>query len=592
MLQSRSIRRSALIDQLGEALTGAGNHFFADTSFLIAAASLSPAARDELARWLAGLGERFHVPAWVAHEVSGKIASDTGVFTPMAKAAGDTITAVEAMQAEARRYLDDGRASSFPGRPDRVAVLSSLDRVAQPLLEQARRLKRASKTLEEATEWVIGLVNGAVLPSDIYTGLPQLEAEYAARLIGGHPPGYRDKSKAERRREDDNRYGDLIIWREIVEFARSARLSGVVLLTNDNKQDWVYTPPAILDDEGHALTNEARGGLKVILPLPLLCHELAGASGGAKLTMANLGMVAQMLHRVGLDAQNLFSAYQPISIVLPRDPPEAAEEPGEVEEAAGEGEAAPVVEVTVDSVPDLALLVASLAGPDVEAAASSGASLRRLIQAGPDPGQIPEVAQGLLAGAENGIEAATILIREIVTEALSIEPEARIRLLGELMAGLYYRPDGKLRDRPFGIALPDLFSVQKLAELRPAIAELNARIGPSKSYFLATPDPAAPMLSLSVSVERDDAGQSRLRGIYFGEMPLLEDVGQGSERSLMRLAGGATEAPAGVLRRVLAEYFRVPEGQLDLGIARFERIAWDDLTGLIDWGVDKGLRLR
>lgn len=110
------------------------------------------------------------------------------------------------MQAEARRYLDDGRASSFPGQPDRIAVLSTLDRVAQPLLEQARR---ASKTLKEATDWVVGLVNGAVLPSDIYRGLSQLEAEHAARLIGGHPPGHRDKGKAERRREDDNRYGDL-----------------------------------------------------------------------------------------------------------------------------------------------------------------------------------------------------------------------------------------------------------------------------------------------------------------------------------------------------------------------------------------------
>jgi hypothetical protein len=173
-----------------------------------------------------------------------------------------------------------------------------------------------------------------------------------------------------------------------------------------------------------------------------------------------------------------------------------------------------------------------------------------------------------------------------------MDSESRIRLLGALLEGIYYRPDGKLRDRPYGAALPDLFSVQKLAELRPAIAQLNARIGPSKSYFLATPDPAAPVLSLSVSVERDDAGQPRLRGIYFGEMPLLEDVAPGSERLLMRLAAGATEAPAGVLRRVLADYFRVPEGQLDLGIARFEKIGWDDLTGLIDWGVDRGLRLR
>src|SRR3546814_780260 len=65
MLQSRSVKRAELNEQLRTALTAKDNHFFADTSFLITAASLNPAARSDLDRWIAGLENRFHVPAWV-----------------------------------------------------------------------------------------------------------------------------------------------------------------------------------------------------------------------------------------------------------------------------------------------------------------------------------------------------------------------------------------------------------------------------------------------------------------------------------------------------------------------------------------------
>jgi hypothetical protein len=131
-----------------------------------------------------------------------------------------------------------------------------------------------------------------------------------------------------------------------------------------------------------------------------------------------------------------------------------------------------------------------------------------------------------------------------------------------------------------------------MPELKTAVEELNARLGPSRRYYLLTPDAAAPVLALSVSIERDEDDRQKLRAVYFGETPLLEDVATDSDRSLTRLFGGRGEATGGELRRVLSEYFRVPEGQLDLGISRFETIRWDSLTGLIDWGVDSGLQLR
>jgi hypothetical protein len=589
MLQSRVIKRTALIDHLKRELSGKESHFFADTSFLLAAASLNSTARQELARWLIGLGSRFHVPAWVAHEAYGKITAALELFTPMAKVANDAITAIEALQTEARRYIDNDRANGFFGQPDRVGFLADLDRVAKPLADRAKFLKGAKKTGEGATEFLVDLINRSVMPSDIYSKLSELDAEYAARVIGGHPPGFMDKGKAERTRQGDNRYGDLIIWREIIEFARLNPLTGVVLLTNDNKQDWVFVPPSIIDEHGHPLSNETRKGFKIILPLPLLCHELRCARENAELTIANLGMIAQMLHpELGIDAANLFSAYQLVAPVAPD--PAATDEGEETDAAAAPLEPPPAAPALPSN--DLTTLLTNLSSRDSDAAGSAAVAIRPLLGEASATPNIPLIAHGLVAAAERSIEASAILIRDIVTNRLELDEGARTNLIGAMLMALYYDEAGHLRNRPLAAALPELFGVQGTPTLRNSVEALNARLGPSRRFFLLTPDPSVPTLSLSLSTEREEPGDQRLRGSSVEEVSLMEDVARGSERALTTICGGMARANGGELRRALGAYFRVPEAQLDLGISRFETVGWDDLTGLIDWGADTGLQLR
>src|SRR3546814_15382568 len=78
--------------------------------------------------------------------------------------------------------------------------------------------------------------------------------------------------------------------------------------------------------------------------------------------------------------------------------------------------------------------------------------------------------------------------------------------------------------------------------MRDAVTSLAERIGPSRRFFMVTPDPAAPQLSLSPVAERDAEGVRELKGLYFGELALLEDVARDSPRSLTRLMGGVTQA--------------------------------------------------
>ncbi len=62
---------------------------------------------------------------------------------------------------------------------------------------------------------------------------------YAERI----PPGFRDQGKADENAtftEKCRRYGDLIVWHQILDYAQSSGV-GVILVTDDKKDDWWQT---------------------------------------------------------------------------------------------------------------------------------------------------------------------------------------------------------------------------------------------------------------------------------------------------------------------------------------------------------------
>ncbi len=66
--------------------------------------------------------------------------------------------------------------------------------------------------------------------------LKEIEKEGLKRYAGKIPPGYKDNAK---QRSDDlnNVYGDLIVWKQIMNFA-SSQNKDIIFVTNDKKEDW------------------------------------------------------------------------------------------------------------------------------------------------------------------------------------------------------------------------------------------------------------------------------------------------------------------------------------------------------------------
>ena len=76
------------------------------------------------------------------------------------------------------------------------------------------------------------LLNGKVLEPFTQQQLEEIKAEGGKGYEDKIPPGYKDADKT------DNRYGDLINWKEILRFAKGSDKS-IVIVSSETKEDWV-----------------------------------------------------------------------------------------------------------------------------------------------------------------------------------------------------------------------------------------------------------------------------------------------------------------------------------------------------------------
>lgn len=586
MLPSRTASWSAFLASVADALTDPETHFFVDTSFLLKAGSLNAAARSVLLSWIAAIGrERFHIPAWVAHETYRHLGKDNGAaLTPMARLAAEVGAKLEELRTEARRFVDDQTSVGFQETPgaapmDRSAFLLGLDSEALRLGRRAKHIRdKAAARLEETADVLAELVNHHVMPTGVYDRLPTIEAEYAARLVGDHPPGQKDRKK------ELNKYGDLLMWREIVDHCgRELNPKRVVLLTDDNKPDWVFRPPSVIDDRENGrphrtVKNDGSLGFQIILPQPLLTHELGGGRAGFQLHIINLAMLA----RITADQPELRDLAHAYSAVVldenQRDHPEVPPDEGD----SNLQPPPPVEEPPERRITDLR---------DIDRAADAVAALATVIARGELP--VPAAratGRAVVEAAEAGLETVELFGLSLLTDAV-VHPSLRPALLEGMLLGAYLRDDGQIRPRPLTTLTGALFEAAAQPDARAAIARLHAEIGSEGRKYLLLPGEEG-RAALTVSLRRRPGGAGKLEAVMLGDVPLLVDGRRGASTSLAALAGGRTEGAVFEFRRLLADHFAVPENRVETNLALADRVSWDEIQCLIDWGTDIDRLLR
>ena len=92
-------------------------------------------------------------------------------------------------------------------------------------------------------------------------GLKTIYSEGKNRYAGKIPPGYKDDTKEKREAGERHLYGDLIVWKQIIQKAADAG-KDVIFVSDDLKEDWMlefkgkkYGPRKELIKEFHEQTN-------------------------------------------------------------------------------------------------------------------------------------------------------------------------------------------------------------------------------------------------------------------------------------------------------------------------------------------------
>lgn len=239
-------RQELDVDQYLQKINGLLNdsscHIFIDTNIISQLYRLNQLARDDFYTWVDSCSDRFHIPNWSVHEYSKRItAQNTKDYLSELTKAKTYSKELANISNFIKGYVGDSLliGSVYDGRKDEL--FNDIDSVVNKFAIIANAInKNLSDHQESVHKEVLDKLNNYTLNSDIYNIIENLYFVHDLRFDGRIPPGFKDSDKT------SNRIGDLIIWKEIVDFCKKAGLkkenAKVILISRDIKPDMVYSP--------------------------------------------------------------------------------------------------------------------------------------------------------------------------------------------------------------------------------------------------------------------------------------------------------------------------------------------------------------
>lgn len=276
---------------------------YVDTSFLMWLTKIGPVSRDEFFQWIsATCPKRVHVPTWAAHEYFQHHIADT---IPLEL--HDRVRQLEAVGANTYEFLRPFMDRPLdPGGQAIDAFRTDVRSTLTTLMTIARTMDAWRDNYDEHAAAVIAFINECPpCETNVFEYMGSIGVIAGSRFTGRIPPGFQDRNKGKRHtppseptgghtETGDNKWGDLVFWKEILDHARGAKYRAAVILSNDRKNDWYFrasSPP------------EARPGTRNFLrplpaPHPMLEHE-ARSAGIADVLLLDSPYLAEVMSRGG-----------------------------------------------------------------------------------------------------------------------------------------------------------------------------------------------------------------------------------------------------------------------------------------------------
>lgn len=589
--------RSEFQQQIVAALASDKTRLFVDANVLIRCYEMSRSACEELLTELDRFGDKVCVPVWAAKETwdhTRRLPSRQ----PLKKISASVTKALGQFRSDSLRYVD-ARTFEDISADEFTADVDALIAAADALTRRTERLQPAH---DDANARLLPFIANHSLASDMPTIYDEVERTGEQRYAHEVPPGFKDGGLKEPTAEENaqgsspqmkgkkrNRFGDLIMWLEMLQECNATDCEHLVVLTRDNaKGDWVYNPKLVRDDDGRTVNN---AGL-VTLPLPLLAQEARRRCPTLQTAhVISLEMFTQIVRAsFGGRVSNLIRALQ--SDTAPRRPTRPTERPDRA--AALEGESATVTFGSGDMMFEprdeqaAKPIWRQIWGLRSEGWAAQNEAADALAELLPNatPDEAKQVGRGIVAATNEDALGPLELVEEVLAD-----PEAsaavRANLLVGMLAETYFNEEGepkKPRAHP-GITA-SLFAHAADADTRQAYeVTVGAPLEPLRRMYFVLPGEEPRKLRVEVqSVGRN------LQGLQIEGREVLETDARGSRQ----IVTGGKAAVMGIneLIRAVADEFVVPEEILEVdGPTNFE-IELPERLGFIDWGPETGEQLR
>lgn len=256
--------------------------FVLDTNVLLNLYRYQKATRDALLNVLEQVSDRIWIPYQVALEYQRNrlkvIGEQQQRFTEVGGLVNKLTTNIESefgkLQLESRHsYIDPKE------------FLNDLRNLTTGFTEKLKEQSQSSISVnskDDIREKLDSLLLGKIgPPPESQCALNEIVADGEQRYKARIPPGFNDISKDDGESEEftyggltyKRKYGDLVVWKQIIDYTQTENVKNIIFVTDDGKDDWWYKVKS--------------NGPKTIGPRPELVDEIARLGNVEKFYMYN-----------------------------------------------------------------------------------------------------------------------------------------------------------------------------------------------------------------------------------------------------------------------------------------------------------------
>ncbi|GAB7023793.1 PIN domain-containing protein [Salidesulfovibrio brasiliensis] len=294
-------------------LNDEGCRIFFDTNIISFFFKINASARNELFTWIKDHDEQIKVPKYCISEYSKRyIRNNLRDYHSLEQDIKKICKRLEGANGYVHLRIDDDLVSKNVKYDDKDDFLDKYRQATGVINDLAKMAKEESEYYFNIAKEIKDNLEDKILPTDLFSIVSESHETYASRYHCSIPPGFEDQKKKE-----DNHYGDLIIWNEILNFSKAEAIEKAIFVTRDWKRDFVYAPLKVKNERGIFINNNNGQVLKIADPR--LISEFKVHTGSEEFYVINLIDLIELLSKEAPhDYANIARAVQ-IAISIDRN---------------------------------------------------------------------------------------------------------------------------------------------------------------------------------------------------------------------------------------------------------------------------------